>query len=251
MNADIFPPATAADMVASARHVLAHILPEDTPPPTPKEAAKAKREASGLVEWLRGNLKNHRNRAELAAELEGRILAKISRIYLMWGLSTDAAYLGQFLMNVEALLNEAGPEACAAMGRADFRVEEEYHQLKKAAHSLSLEAGRLHSQRLEDAANVLRAMMGPFRIEPEAPANAAHKESGRKGGKSSREKSSAARKELKRRYLAGIPDKWKTPTEAARALKDDALSMGAITSAERALQTLGDWFREADRGNME
>jgi hypothetical protein len=94
-------------------------------------------------------------------------------------------------------------------------------------------------------------MMGPFRIEPEAPAKAAHEESGRKGGQSGRATSNAARKELKRRYLAGIPDKWKTPTEAARTLKDDALSMGAIKSAERALQTLGDWFREADRGNTE
>lgn len=182
MSADIFHPATAAEMVESARHVLACILPEGTQPPTPKETAKAKQEASNLEAWLRGNLKNHRNRAEIAAELEWVIMAKISRIYLMWGLSTDTAYLGQFLMNLESLLDVAGPEVSAAIGRADFREREEYRQLKKAADSLSLEAGRARSQRLEDAANVLRSMMGPFRIEPEAPAKAAHKSTGKAGG---------------------------------------------------------------------
>jgi hypothetical protein len=121
----------------------------------------------------------------------------------------------------------------------------------ETVHNLRMAANRLQSERLRMAADVFEQMQGFFRIEPDGPAKAGHKQAGSKGGQSRRAKSNAAKKELKRTYLAGIPAQWKTGPDAARALKESALNMGAIKSEERALQTLGGWFREADRGNME
>lgn len=173
-------------------------------------------------------------------------MAKISRMYLIWGLSTDSEALGQFLENADELLNQAGPEVCAALGRADFRENEEYHQLKKAAYSLSLEAGRLHSQRLEDAANVLRAMMGPFRIEPKAPGKTAHKETGKAGGDTRAARYISIKRAMVAEYR-GL--RFSNPADAARELEGsyvEKLESAGLSVPKNPDRTLYTWFIEAD-----
>ena len=239
----------AADMVAQARQGLSPFFPRGAVP-TAADTAKAKKDAQGVLDWLRANLAGRRPSADVARELEA-LLFNIGSTRMLWALMPDADAAGRYLVGREALSGEAPFEVQCAFGNAGSREHAERAVMFETVRKLRLDAALLQSERLSAAADVFEQMMGFFRVEPGGPARAAHKQAGSEGGQLRRAKSSAARKELKRRYLAGIPAKWKTPAEAARALKGDALASGAIQSEERALQTLGDWFREADRGNME
>ena len=243
------------EQIEITRQMIADVMGDHKP--TPKQTGQIWKEATELLAWMDGEWAKVQNgrvsKDEYCRTLED-LFYRYGHLRLFWGLDTDDAKLGHFLEEAHRMAEraeQAGAPVIAAITRASRREQEEWQILALAANDLSYQAGLIQSQRLEDAANALRAMLVPERIDPEAPAKAAHKVSGHKGGKASRAKSSAARKELKRRYLAGIPAKWKTPAEAARALKGDALASGAIQSEERALQTLGDWFRAADRGGVE
>lgn len=242
------------EQIEITRKIIADVMGGHKP--TTKQTDQIWKEAKELLAWMDGEWAKVQNgrvsKDEYCRTLED-LFYRHGHLRLFWGLATDDAKLWHFVEESHRLAEraeQAGAPVIAAITKAASREQEEWQILARAANDLSYQAGLIQSQRLENAANVLRAMLVPERLEPEAPGKAAHEESGRKGGQSRRAKSNAARKELKRRYLAGIPDKWKTPTEAARALMDDALTLGAIRSRERGLQTLGDWFREAARGDM-
>ena len=237
------------DVLSQVRTWLAAFFPRGAVP-TADDTAKAKRDAQGVLDWLRGNLAKHRASADVARELED-MLFNIGSFRMLWALMPDEDAAGRYLVEREALSKQAPFAVQCAFTKAESREHEERAAMFETVHNLRMTADRLKSERLSAAANVFEQMMGFFRVEPDGPARAAHKQAGSKGGQSRRAKSNAARKELKRRYLAGIPDKWKTAPEAARALMSDALTLGAIRSRERALQTLGGWFRAADRGDME
>ncbi|MHB1322335.1 MAG: hypothetical protein ACYCY0_12345 [Acidithiobacillus ferrivorans] len=218
--------------------------------PTAEDTAKAKKDAQGVLDWLGANLAKHRASADVAKELED-LLFNIGSIRMLWALMPDEDAAGRYLVEREALSEQAPFEVQCAFGNAERREHEERAALLEATFSLSQAAEKLQSARLREAVNVMQSMAGFFRVEPDGPAKAGHKQAGSKGGQLRRGKSNAARRELKRTYMAGKPAKWGAAPDAARALKKNALDMGAIKSEERALQTLGDWFREADRGNME
>lgn len=240
---------SAADRVAQARQGISPFFPRGAAP-TPEDTAKARKDAQGVLDWLRANLAKHRASADVAKELEG-LLFNIGSIRMLWALMPDEDAAGHYLVEREALLSGTPLAIRAAPARAEHREHEERAAMFEAVDNLRMTADRLDSERLRKAADVFEQMMGFFRVEPDGPAKAGHKQAGSKGGQLRRSKSNAAKRELKRIYLAGIPIKWETAPGAARDLKKDALAMGAIRSEERALQTLGDWFREADRGNME
>ena len=240
---------SAADRVAQARQGMDAFFPRGAVP-TAEDTAKARKDAQGVLDWLRANLARHRVSADIARELED-LLFSVGSIRMLWALMPDEDAAGRYLAEREDLTSQTPLEVRCAVARAERREHAERAAMFEAVHSLRMAADRLQSERLSAAADVFEQMQGLFRVEPDGPAKTAHKQAGSKGGISRRAKSNAARKELKRRYLAGKPARWKTPAEAARALKGDALDSGAIQSEERALQTLGDWFRAADKGEME
>lgn len=246
MSAEIL---SAADLLARARQGIAPFFPRGAVP-TAADTAKAKKDAKGVLDWLRANLAKHRDSADVARELED-LLFRIGSIRMLWALLPDENEAGRYLVEREALLSAAPFAVQCAPARAEHREHEERAAMFDTIHNLRMTAERLGSERLRQAARTVEQMQGFFRVEPDGPAKAGHKQAGSKGGQSRRAVSNAARKELKRRYIEGKGRKWGTPQDAARALKDDALDMDAIKSEERALQTLGDWFRDADRGNME
>ena len=239
---------SAADRVAQARQGIDAFFPRGAVP-TAEETAKAKREAQGVLDWLRGNLAKHRASADVARELED-MLFNTGSIRMLWALMPDEDAAGRYLVEREALSSQAPFEVRCAFAKAESREHEERAAMFETVHNLRMAAERLQSERLSKAADVFEQMQGFFRVEPDGPAKAGHKQAGSKGGQLRRGKSNAAKRELKRIYIAGKPAKWGAAPDAARALKKDALDMGAIKSEERALQTLGGWFREADQGNM-
>ncbi|MCR2831228.1 hypothetical protein NR402_13200 [Acidithiobacillus ferrooxidans] len=240
---------SAADIVAQARQGIGPFFPRGAVP-TAEETAKARKDAQGVLDWLRANLAKHRDSADVARELED-FLFNIGSIRMLWALMPDEEAAGRYLVDREALTSQTPLAVRCAFAKAESREHEERAAMFETVDNLRMAADRLQSDRLSKAADVFESMMGLFRVEPDGPAKAGHKQAGSKGGQLRRGKSNAAKRELKRIYIAGKPAKWKTPTEAARALKKDALSMGAIESEERALQTLGGWFRDADKGEME
>ncbi|WP_461596774.1 hypothetical protein [Thiomonas sp.] len=235
-------------MVAQARQGIAPFFPRGAVP-TAEETAKAKKDAQEVLDWLRANLAKHRAGADVAKELED-FLFNIGSIRMLWALMPDEEAAGRYLVDREALTSQTPLAVRCAFAKAESREHEERAAMFETVHNLRMTADRLQSDRLSKAADVFEQMMGFFRVEPDGPAKAGHKQAGSKGGQLSRGKSNAAKRELKRTYMAGKPAKWKTPAEAARALKKEALDTGAIKSDERWLQTLGDWFRKADRGDM-
>ncbi len=218
--------------------------------PTAKETEQARTDARALLAWLRKNWHGAMTPPSFFDELEAEFY-RVGILSTFWGLSADKDTLRELLAELRRIEDKAGADFLRALHEAQRRESEEWQVLAQAAHMVATKAETLKSPRLEKAAELMAAMLTPDKLRPEAPALAVFKQAGSKGGKQRRAVSNAARKELKRRYVEGKGRGWRTPQEAARALKDDALDMGAITSEERALQTLGDWFRDADKGSME
>jgi hypothetical protein len=218
--------------------------------PTTKETEQAQADARALLSWLRKNWHGTMTEPSFFDQLEAEFY-RVGILSMFWGLSTDKGTLRELLAELRRIEERAGADFLRALNEAQRRESEEWQVLAQAAHMVASKAEALKSPRLEKAAELMAAMLTPDKLRPEAPALAAFRQAGSKGGKQRRAVSNAARRELKRRYREGKGSKWCTPQEAARDLKEDALDMDAITSEERALQTLGDWFRAADRGDME
>lgn len=247
LNPNLKPDRASLDEQAEAEAALA--LDFIGREPSAKEVKQAQADARALLSWLRKNWHGTMTEPSFFDELEAE-LYRVGILSTFWGLRADRDTLRALLAELRRIEDRAGPDFLRALNEAQRREAEEWRTLAITAKAIATKAEILKSPRLEKAAELMAAMLSPDKLRPEAAAQAAFKEAGSKGGKQRRAVSNAARKELKRRYIEGKGRKWRTPQDAARALKDDALDMDAITSAERALQTLGDWFRDADRGNM-
>ena len=172
---------SAADMVAQARQGIDAFFPRGAVP-TAEETAKAKTDAQGVLDWLRGNLAKHRASADVARELED-MLFNIGSFRMLWALMPDEDAAGRYLVEREALSKQAPFAVRCAFTKAESREHEERAAMFETVHNLRMTADRLQSGRLSKAADVFEQMMGFFRVEPDRPAKAAPINTGRAGGK--------------------------------------------------------------------
>jgi hypothetical protein len=210
---------SAADMVAQARPMMDAFFPRGAVPTT-EETAKAKKDAQGVLDWLRANLAKHRDSADIARDLED-MLFEIGSFRMLWALMPDEDAAGRYLVEREALSNQAPFEVQCAFAKAESREHEERAAMFETVHNLRMTADRLQSERLRRAADVFEQMMGFFRVEPDGPARAARTT----GAKKAAAAKHATGGELKSRIVAECLNhkkgtQWKNP--AARKLAPDA-----------------------------
>jgi len=229
LNPDLRPDRPSLDEQTEAEAALA--LQTIGREPTAKEAEQAKADAAGVLAWLRKNwhgsltMDEGQEREAFFRGLEA-LLFNAGVLSILWGLSADRPALRDFLGELRRLEDRAGPEFQAALRRAQFRESEEWLILSQAAHMVAAKAQSLNSPRLEKAAELIAAMLSPDKLRPEAPSEAARRESSRKAN----ETRSAARDE--------IWDKIEAAMKAQRGMK--AVDARAAV-AKLALQ----WNREA------
>ena len=201
---------SAADRVAQARQGIAPFFPRGAVP-TVADTAQAKKDAQGLLDWLRGNLSKNRDSTDVARELEDRLFS-IGSIRMLWALLPDENEAGRYLVEREALLSGTPLAIRAAPARAEHREHEERAAMFETVHNLRMTAERLGSKRLQDAADTFEQMQGFFRVEPDGPARTARTT----GAKKAAEARHAASKELKGRIVAEMKKhetgpRWKNP----------------------------------------
>ncbi|MBU2754454.1 hypothetical protein HFU84_12235 [Acidithiobacillus sp. CV18-2] len=241
------------DSIAAVKPMLDAFFPRGAVP-SAEDTAKARKDAQGVLDWLRANLAKHRDSADVARELED-LLFNIGSIRMLWALMPDEDAAGRYLVEREDLNSQAPFEVRCAFAKAERREHGERAALIEATFRLSMAAEELQSARLREAVNVMHGMAGFFRVEPEGPARQAIKETGRKGGNIRRVGTNLLRKELKREYLDGKrTNLWTTPHGAARRLAPEALrraeGTGEKLSPDRIVQTLSEWFGAAEKGRM-
>ena len=180
--------------------------------PTPPETAEAIEQAASLRAWISDNWKGPEETGpDFYQELEGRAY-NAGLLSLWWGLTGDMAELRAFLQFMRDWQDEAGAQSVEAMTRADRRESAEWYVVAQAIGQMEYQATALKSPRLAEAAKVMRAMLTPDRLRPEAPAEAARKESSKKAI----EARHAGTKELKARIIAEMRKhetgpRWKNP----------------------------------------
>ena len=247
---------SAADRVAQARQGIDAFFPRGAVP-TAEETAKAKREAQGVLDWLRGNLAKHRASADVARELED-MLFNTGSIRMLWALMPDEDAAGRYLVEREALSSQAPFEVRCAFAKAESREHEERAAMFETVHNLRMTADRLQSERLSKAADVFEQMQGFFRVEPETPARNARKEPTDKGRATKDRKREATKTAMVELYKKGYTidengnkRAFKSATDAAQLLRESAIAEAEKNkykmSNARIVQTVGDWFREYDR----
>ncbi|MHB1642618.1 MAG: hypothetical protein ACYCS8_08145 [Acidithiobacillus sp.] len=237
---------SAADMVAQARQGIAPSFPRGAVPAA-EETAKARKDAQGVLGWLRANLAKHRASADVARDLED-LLFNIGSIRMLWALMPDEDAAGRYLVEREALSSQAPFEVRRAFAYAERREHEERAALLDATFSLSQAAEKLQSARLREAVNVMQSMAGFFRVEPDGPAKAAPRNTGRAGGKkraAPREKTRIAMiaEYRKLRPTGAYPASF----ELSHKYKEQALSDGWEVKAKNPAAQLYKWFVEADK----
>ena len=180
--------------------------------PTPPETAEAIEQASSLRAWISEHWEGpEKTGPDFYQELEGRAY-NAGLLSLWWGLTGDMAELRAFLQFMRDWQDEAGAQSVEAMTRADRRESAEWYVVAQAIGQMEYQATALKSPRLAEAAKVMRAMLTPDRLRPEAPAEAARKESSKKAI----EARHAGTKELKARIIAEMRKhetgpRWKNP----------------------------------------
>lgn len=262
MSADINTYYSPPEQIAQIRQMLAGIMGDYKP--TPKQTSQIWKEAKELLAWMDGEwVKVQGGRVskdEYCRTLED-LFYRFGNLRLFWGLSTDDAKLGHFLEEAHIKADraeQAGAPVTAAITRASNRGQEEWQILAIAANDLSYQAGLIQSQRLEDAANALRAMLVPERIEPEAPAKAAQQATGKKGQLVKNERLMKTKNAMIALYKKGYVEgengariTFDSPNHAAELLKGQALELAKKNkhplSERRIVLTLGDWFRAYDK----
>jgi hypothetical protein len=233
-------------MVAQAQPMMDAFFPRGAVP-TAEETAKAKKDAQEVLGWLRGNLAEHRAGADVAKELEDRLF-EIGSFRMLWALMPDEDAAGRYLVERKALSNQAPFEVQCAFGNAKSREHEERATMFETVHNLRMAADRLQSDRLSKAADVVEQMMGFFRVEPDGPAKAAPRNTGRAGGKkraAPREKTRIAMiaEYRKLRPTGAYPASF----ELSDKYKEQALSDGWEVKAKNPAAQLYKWFVEADK----
>ena len=247
---------SAADRVAQARQGIAPFFPRWAVP-TAADTAQAKKDAQGVLDWLRGNLAKHRDSADMARDFE-HLLFNIGSIRMLWALLPNENEVGRYLVEREALLMGTPLVVRAAPARAEHREHEERAAMFETVHNLRMTADRLQSERLSKAADVFEQMQGFFRVEPETPARNARKEPTDKGRATKDRKREATKTAMVELYKKGYTidengnkRAFKSATDAAQLLRESAIAEAEKNkykmSNARIVQTVGDWFREYDR----
>jgi len=195
-----------------AEQVRAHALGLIGREPSAPETAEAIEQAESLRAWITEHWKGTEETGpDFYQELESRAY-NAGLLSLWWGLTGDMAELRAFLQFMRDWQDEAGEQTIAAMTRADRRESAEWQVVAQAIGNMEYQATALKSPRLAEAARVMRAMLAPDRIRPQAPAEAARKE----GAKKAAAARHAASKELKGRIIAEMRKhetgpRWKNP----------------------------------------
>lgn len=209
-----------------AEQVRAYALGIIRGEPSAPQTAEAIEQAESLRAWISDNWKGtEKTGPGFYQELEGRAY-NAGLLSLWWGLTGDMAELRAFLQFMRDWQDEAGGQSVAAMTRADRRESAEWHVVAQAIGQMEYQATALKSPRLKEAAKVMRAMLTPDRLRPEAPA----KEVRATGAKNAAEARHAGTKELKARIIAECMThkrgtQWKNP--AARKVAPDAFKWNA------------------------
>lgn len=200
-----------------------------------------------MLDWLRANLAKHRDSADVARELED-FLFNIGSIRMLWALMPDEEAAGRYLVDREALTSQTPLAVRCAFAKAESREHEERAAMFETVDDLRMTADRLQSDRLSKAADVFESMMGFFRVEPDGPAKAAPRNTGRAGGKkraAPREKTRIAMiaEYRKLRPTGAYPASF----ELSHKYKEQALSDGWEVKAKNPAAQLYKWFVEADK----
>ncbi|MBU2784855.1 hypothetical protein HAP93_03575 [Acidithiobacillus ferriphilus] len=207
------------EAIAAVKPMLDAFFPRGAVP-TAEDTATARKDAQGVLDWLRANLAKRRPSADIARELED-LLFSIGSIRMLWALMPDEDAAGRYMVEREDLNSQAPFEVRRAFAKAENREHEERAALIEATFNLSQAAEKLQSARLREAVNVMQSMAGFFRIEPDGPA----KKATRTGAKKAAAARHAASNTLKERILAECVKlkkgtRWKNP--AARKVAPDA-----------------------------
>ncbi|MEL5847927.1 MAG: hypothetical protein U7M05_00990 [Candidatus Igneacidithiobacillus chanchocoensis] len=143
--------------------------------PTAKETEQAQADARALLSWLRKNWHGTMTGPSFFDELEAE-LYRVGILSTFWGLRGDRDTLRELLAELRHLEDKAGRDFLGALHRAHSREGQEWHVVALAVGQMEYQAKALNSPRLAEAAKVMRAMLTPDRLRPEAPAEATRKE---------------------------------------------------------------------------
>jgi hypothetical protein len=165
--------------------------------PTPKETAAAIEQAQALRDWISEAWHDDLKGPGFFEQLEQRVY-DAGLLSLWWGLSGNMPALIEFLGFMRDWQGNAGPDATAAITRADRREQGEWHVVAQAIGNMEYQATKQNSPRLRQAAKVMRAMLTADKLRPEAPA----KEARRASASHASGAKHAPTRELKQKILA-------------------------------------------------
>ena len=186
--------------------------------PSAPETAEAIEQVTSLRAWIDEHWEGpEKTGPDFYQELESRAY-NAGLLSLWWGLTGDMAELRAFLQFMRDWQDEAGGQSVAAMTRADRRESAEWHVVAQAIGQMEYQATALKSPRLKEAAKVMRAMLTPDRLRPEAPA----KEARATGAKNAAEARHAGTGDVRGRIIEWC-DRWKHahPKASKNKLADD------------------------------
>lgn len=232
-----------------AGQIRAQVLAYFGREPTPKETAEAVKQADELAAWLALAWCPPDTRKDFCERLESRIY-NMGLLSVWWGLAGDMPALLGLLKRLRDMQDDAaqGQKVKAAIDNARKREDAEWHVVAQAIGNMEYQAKELNSPRLAEAAKVMRAMLTPDRIRPEAPEKAGIKQATTKGLNTRNSKRAATEKAMIKLYRQG---NYKTARAAAVKLKSNAIEQakrdGWDMSEDNAVDTLAKWFRKADK----
>lgn len=232
-----------------AEQIRAQVLVYFGREPTAKETAEAVKQADKLAAWLGVAWCPPDTRKDFCERLESRIY-DMGLLSVWWGLAGDMPALLGLLKRLRDMQDDAaqGQKVKAAIDNARKREDAEWHVVAQAIGNMEYQAKELNSPRLAEAAKVMRAMLTPDRMRPEALEKAGIKKNGDKGRDIKHRRERATEKVMVTLYQQGNYGK---PHNAGLELADKAIEQakrdGWTMSRKSAPQTLARWFRAADK----
>lgn len=133
--------------------------------PTPKQTKQAKAQAEELVAWCGAQWEDT---PQACAELEERVYS-VGWLGLWWKLTGNMDVFRETLRSLRDWEDMAGHNATMAITRGSRREDEEWTVVARAIADMEYQAIRQKSPRLEAAARVMRQILTPARLEPDAP----------------------------------------------------------------------------------
>ena len=259
MSADINTHYSRPEQIEITRKIIADVMGDHKP--TPKQTSQIWKEAKELLAWMDGEWAKVQNgrvsKDEYCRTLED-LFYRHGHLRLFWGLATDDAKLWRFVEESHSLADraeQAGAPVIAAITKAASREQEEWKILALAANDLSYQAELIQSQRLEDAANVLRAMLVPERLEPEAPGKVTQKNTGKIGGEKravprGKTRIAMVKEYRKLRFVGAYAAAYDEKYGMVDKYKEQAQIDGWEVKAKNPAAQLYDWFKESDRTTL-